>query len=46
MGAPIDSSISLVENFNNDIPQISQEENIILTVEFTEIMVLEAITHM
>jgi hypothetical protein len=26
-GAPIESSVSLVENFNNDIPQISQEEN-------------------
>jgi hypothetical protein len=35
-GAPIESSVSLVENFNNDIPQISQEENNILTAEFTK----------
>jgi hypothetical protein len=35
-GAPIESSVSLVENFNNDIPQISQDENNILTAEFTE----------
>jgi hypothetical protein len=45
-GTPADSNISLVENLNNDIPQLSPEENSILVADFSESEVLEAIEHM
>jgi hypothetical protein len=45
-GTPADSNISLVENLNNDIPQLLPEENSILVADFSESEVLEAIEHM
>jgi hypothetical protein len=36
----------LVESANQDIPQLSQEENNILIAEFTEKEILEAIMQM
>jgi hypothetical protein len=40
-GAP-----ALVEDFNNDIPQLTQDKNNILTAEFSEKEVLDAIEQM
>jgi hypothetical protein len=45
-GAPADSNVSLVENLNNDIPQLSPEENSILVADFSESEELEAIEQM
>jgi hypothetical protein len=45
-GAPAESNVSLVEDFNNDIPQLSNEENNILVAEFSDTEVLEAIAQM
>jgi hypothetical protein len=45
-GAPATSNVSLVEDLNDDIPQLTQEENNILTAEFLEKEVLDAIEQM
>jgi hypothetical protein len=45
-GAPADSNVSLVENLNNDIPQLSPEENSILVADFSKSEVLEAVEQM
>ena len=45
-GAPVENSFSLDENLISDIPQISREENRILTAVFTSDEVLEAISQM
>jgi hypothetical protein len=45
-GPPSENHFSLVEEEINYIPQISQEENEILSVDFTEEEVCEAITNM
>jgi mannosylglycoprotein endo-beta-mannosidase len=45
-GAPVQNGFSLCENSFSDIPQISSAENIILTSDFTEEEVFEAISQM
>jgi hypothetical protein len=45
-GAPVPSNISLIEEVVNDIPQISSDENEILTTPFAEEEVFEAISQM
>jgi hypothetical protein len=45
-GASTHTDFSLVETYTHDIPQISLQENQILTSEFTEKEVLEAIMQM
>ena len=45
-GASAPASFSLIENFNEDMPQISEAENAILTSPFTEKEVYDAISQM
>jgi mannosylglycoprotein endo-beta-mannosidase len=45
-GAPIQNSVSLSHDENSDIPQVSSEENVMLTSDFTEEEVFEAISQM
>jgi hypothetical protein len=45
-GAPTENNFSMVETTINDIPQISSEENAILTADFTEKEICEAIMQM
>ena len=45
-GAPVPNNFTLDENMIQDMPQISQEENEILTQNFSEKGVLEAIQQM
>jgi hypothetical protein len=45
-GDPIPSNVSMVESFNQDIPQLSQEENDILVKDFSEKEVFDAIMQM
>jgi hypothetical protein len=45
-GPPIDSHFSLLESMNPDIPQLSNEENDILTADFIVKEVYEAILNM
>ena len=45
-GASAPSSFSLIENFNEDMPQISEAENAILTSPFTKKEVYNAISQM
>jgi hypothetical protein len=45
-GAPESTNVSLMEDFVQDIPQLSAEENEILTTPFTEKEVHEAISQM
>jgi hypothetical protein len=45
-GTPAESNVSLEEDFNNDIPQLSRDENSILIAKFSEKEVLEAIEQM
>jgi hypothetical protein len=43
---PTASNVSLIEDLNDDIPQLTQDENNILTTEFSEKGVLDAIEQM
>jgi hypothetical protein len=45
-GTPAESNVSLEEDFNNDIPQLSRDENSILIAKFSKKEVLEAIEQM
>jgi hypothetical protein len=45
-GAHADSNVSLMEDFHGDIPQLSHEENNILTAEFSEKELFDAIEQM
>jgi hypothetical protein len=45
-GAPAKSNDSLEEDFNDDIPQLSHDENSILITKFSEKEVLEVIEQM
>jgi hypothetical protein len=45
-GTPAASNFSLVEDLNDDIPQLTQDENNILTAEFSEKEILDAIEQM
>jgi hypothetical protein len=45
-GDPDHNSASMIEDQVTDIPQLSTEENVILTIDFTEEEVLEAISQM
>jgi hypothetical protein len=45
-GAPAHTSFSMMENHVTDIPQLTPEENNILTTAFTEVEVFEAISQM
>jgi mannosylglycoprotein endo-beta-mannosidase len=45
-GDPQPSTVSMVESFNHDIPQLSHEENDILVKEFSEKEVFDAIMQM
>jgi hypothetical protein len=45
-GDPNPSNVSMVESFNHDIPQLSQEENEILVKDFSEKEVFDAIMQM
>ena len=45
-GAPAVNSIMMDESVNHDLPQISNDENAILTADFSEKEVLEAISQM
>jgi hypothetical protein len=45
-GDPQPSTISMVESFNHDIPQLSHEENDILVKVFSEKEVFDAIMQM
>jgi len=42
-GSPEEAHISLMEDRNHDIPQVTQEENDVLVAEFTEAEVREAV---
>ena len=45
-GEPNKNNFRLQENFANDIPQLNEEENIILTSAFTEKEVFDAVSQM
>jgi hypothetical protein len=45
-GPPVQNSFSLYNDANSDIPQVSSEENVMLTADFTEEEVFEAISQM
>ena len=45
-GEPVHTNVSMLEDVNDDIPQVSTEENGILTAPFTEEEVYEAISQM
>jgi hypothetical protein len=45
-GPPKSINVSLMEEFVQDIPQFSAEENVILTTSFTEKEVYDAVSHM
>ena len=45
-GPPAPNNVTLDESFRTDLPQISTEENDILTLNFTKKEVLEAINQM
>jgi hypothetical protein len=45
-GEPQPSTVSMVESFNHDIPQLSHEENDILVKDFSEKEVFDAIMQM
>jgi hypothetical protein len=45
-GEPVPSNVSLMEEATQDIPQVSDEENSILTAPFTEKEVYEDISQM
>ena len=43
-GAPAENNVQIYESYNNDLPQLSIEENAILTTDFSEKEVYEAIS--
>jgi hypothetical protein len=45
-GPPEDNSFEMIENRIDDIPQLSEEENVLLTANFTEEEVFQVITQM
>jgi hypothetical protein len=45
-GPQVQNSFSLYNDANSDIPQVSSEENVMLTADFTEEEVFEAISQM